>query len=525
MNTTMSRFQLLECTLSAVRRIALASACLVGLFLLTNPSEAGSRFALVIGNSDYRNVPILPNPKNDAKDVADVFTRLGFSVALLQDATLEEFRIALRDFSHATNNAEISVVYFAGHGIEVGGTNWLIPIDASLRSDDDIDKEALSLDVILRSVEESHFSLLILDACRNNPFASKMERTSRVRAVERGLVRVRPATNVLVAFAARDGTTADDGAGRNSPFTSALLSNLETPGLEVDLLFRRVRDQVLSETHGHQQPFIYGVLSKQLTYLNSASITGNSPSVKGLPHSGTLKSVAACDRLGVLKFDKGRPTSIAGVDADKIDVIAALAACEAAIREHPRVSRFYLQQGRAALALKNYHRAHDLFEKASDLGNSMAMYDLGLIYLQGLGFAKDEGRARLWFQKSVDLGNTRAMTALGLLYSASSESFPADEAQALRLFEQAAADEDPIAMNSLGVFYETGRHVPQDYDAARTWYERAAALGNEVAMRNLGSLYERGVGVRKDIDIAKHWYEQAAAAGDLLSKNRLQALK
>jgi uncharacterized caspase-like protein len=149
----------------------------------------------------------------------------------------------------------------AGHGIEVAGRNWLIPVDAVLRSDADIDKQAVGLDPIMQSVREAHFGLIILDACRDNPFAATMVQTQAKRAVTRGLVRVRPKGNLLVAYSARDGTTASDGSGRNSPFTGALLQNLETPGLEIGWLFRRVRDAVMQETHGEQQPFTYGFRS------------------------------------------------------------------------------------------------------------------------------------------------------------------------------------------------------------------------------------------------------------------------
>jgi TPR repeat protein len=501
-----------------------ALGLLFGVCFLTE-AEASDRLALVVGNSSYLNVQSLPNPLNDSKDVAESFERLGFSVTRLADATLDELRVALRGFSHAARDAEIAVVYFAGHGIEVGGTNWLIPIDAALKSDTDIDKEAVSLDTIMRSVSDAHFALIILDACRNNPFATKMERTLQVRAVSRGLARVRPQTNMLVAYAARDGTTANDGIGRNSPFTAALLNNLETPGLEIDLLFRRVRDRVRNETNGQQQPFTYGALGKQAVYLKAPSVSSLTPAAPGLSLAmpSSTDSAATCDRLAASPFDKDRPSSVPGIDTTKLDGVAALTACEAAVLQHPQVARFPFQLGRAAMAVKSYERARELFERASGLGSSMAMYDLGVLYRQGLGFEKDTAKAIFWFNKSVDLGNTHAMAALGLLYA--KEADGTDDGQARRLFEQAVADAEPIAMNGLGVFYETGRDVKQDYAAAREWYQKASDLGNEVAMRNLGSLYERGLGAPKDMVAAKRWYEKAAAAGDQESRNRLQALK
>ena len=166
----------------------------------------------------------------------------------------------------------MAVVFYAGHGMEVSGENWLIPTGAELRSDADIENEAVSLRSISLQVSKARkIGLVILDACRNNPFAAKMKRSIGTRAVARGLAPTEPSENVLIAYAARDGTTASDGDGRNSPFTTALLHHIETPGLEISFLFRRVRDDVMTATKREQQPFVYGSLSKEEIYLKTAA--------------------------------------------------------------------------------------------------------------------------------------------------------------------------------------------------------------------------------------------------------------
>jgi hypothetical protein len=236
--------------------------------LLCVPAKATSKVALVIGNSAYRSVPMLRNPANDADDVAVSFERLGFVVTRVKDAAYDEMRQALLSFSRTARGAEMAVVFYAGHGIEVSGENWLIPVDAELRGDTDVDYETVSLRGVMVLVESaSKLGLVILDACRNNPFATKMRRTGRVRAVPRGLAQVEPTGNVLVAYAAKDGTLAADGAGRNSPFTGALLNHIETPGLEINFLFRNVRDEVIRATNRQQHPFVYGSLSREEIYL------------------------------------------------------------------------------------------------------------------------------------------------------------------------------------------------------------------------------------------------------------------
>ncbi|MEH2568554.1 caspase family protein [Bradyrhizobium sp. AZCC 2289] len=232
------------------------------------PASAADRVALVIGNGVYQKVPTLPNPPRDATDIGRALERLNFRVTRLSNASAAEMRKAIVDFGRTTEGSEMAVVFYAGHGMEAGGENWLIPVDAELRSDADVESEAVSLRSINLQVSKARqLGLVILDACRNNPFAAKMQRSLRTRAVTRGLAPTEPTDNVLVAYAARDGTTANDGDGRNSPFTTALLRNIETPGLEISFLFRNVRDEVMLATKREQQPFVYGSLSKEAIYL------------------------------------------------------------------------------------------------------------------------------------------------------------------------------------------------------------------------------------------------------------------
>jgi hypothetical protein len=249
-------------------RTALAAAAAI--FMLAGPAQA-SRVALVIGNSDYKNVAPLDNPGNDANDIGAALERLGFEIVKVRNGTFDGMRRGLLDFARKARGSEVAIVFFAGHGMEVGGENYLIPIDAELKADVDVDHEAIALKTITPLVENaSRLGLVILDACRNNPFSARMQRTVRTRAVSRGLAAVEPTGNVLIAFAAKEGTTAADGQGRNSPFTASLLKHLETPGLEVNFLFRNVRDDVLQATRRAQWPFVYGSLSREAIYLKAA---------------------------------------------------------------------------------------------------------------------------------------------------------------------------------------------------------------------------------------------------------------
>ena len=256
-----------------IARLLIAGLVLATLTLVTSDDTfAQNRIALVIGNGAYVNVKQLPNPPNDAADISQSLERLGFDVTSVTDATLDSLRHALIDFGRAARDADMAVLFFAGHGMEIMGENWLLPIDAELKNDVDVDTEAVSLRSAMLAVSNAkQLGLVILDACRNSPFFGKMHRPGKTSAIERGLAPVEPADNVLVAYAARDGTKASDGSGRNSPYTAALLHHLETPGLEIEFLFRNVRDDVMSATNDEQQPFVYGSLSSEEIYLKEAA--------------------------------------------------------------------------------------------------------------------------------------------------------------------------------------------------------------------------------------------------------------
>src|SRR6202158_3726754 len=232
-------------------------------WLFSQPAFADKRVALVMGNSAYQNVNRLANPTNDSEAMSAILKKAGFDVVeLKRDLNVSEMRRALRDFSDTVRDADVAIVYFAGHGIEINGNNYLIPVDAVLERDIDAFDEAIPLDRVLTVIEPAkQLRLVILDACRDNPFRKIMKNTVASRAVGRGLAKVEPASpNTLIAFAAKAGSTATDGDDKNSPFTAALLKYLPRPGLDRRKAFGFVRDDVLRVTHNRQEPFIYGSL-------------------------------------------------------------------------------------------------------------------------------------------------------------------------------------------------------------------------------------------------------------------------
>lgn len=234
---------------------------------------AEQRVALVVGVSAYRSVPRLPNTVNDAKAIAAALTRVGFQVETLLDPDRPGFETAVRNFGQRARGADASLFFYAGHALELAGRNWLIPATAQLKTDRDLRFETLDLDAILEQTDgASRVSLVFLDSCRDNPFRLQLGAVTR-DVPHGGLGQVRAATGTLVAFSTAPGTVAEDGKGPNSPFTTALLKWIETPGLDVRQMLSEVRREVRESTHGRQIPWENSALEGQFYFRPAAATT------------------------------------------------------------------------------------------------------------------------------------------------------------------------------------------------------------------------------------------------------------
>jgi tetratricopeptide (TPR) repeat protein len=222
--------------------------------------NAGRRIALVIGNGAYKNVPALENPPRDSKLIADSLKLLGFqSVTVANDLTHEKFFAALKTFASDAEKADWAVIYYAGHGFEIGGVNYLVPVDAKLAVDKDAEKEAVALEQLIASVGGARkLRLVMLDACRDNPFAANMQHTIELKLVDKGFSDIEPSAGFMIVYAAKHGETALDGEGADSPFATAVARDVKEPHVEVRKLFDIVRDDVWAATKHAQQPFTYG---------------------------------------------------------------------------------------------------------------------------------------------------------------------------------------------------------------------------------------------------------------------------
>ena len=367
------------------RRFVLAAL----LLLACQPAWADKRVALVLGNSAYQNVARLPNPVNDADRIATTLKQAGFDIVdSRHDLPAAETKRALRDFADRARDADIAVVYYAGHGIEVDGANYLIPVDAKLERDTDVYDEAFSLERVLIAIEPAkRLRLVILDACRDNPFAKSMKRTVASRAIGQGLAKVEPTSpNVLIAYSAKAGSTAADGDGNNSPFTVALANHLTTPGLDVRRAFGFVRDDVLKSTGNRQEPFVYGSLGGDDVPLVPAKVAP-APATTSSPQAEMRRDYELALQVGnksalnafLAQYPDGFYASLARLQLEKIAAeearVAATEKARLAEQERTRLAAEgaqKTQQAKADAAARAAEQARLAAEKAKQVAQEQA---------------------------------------------------------------------------------------------------------------------------------------------------------
>jgi TPR repeat protein len=452
----------------ALSGISMRTLCLIvlaafSLSLSGGPASAEKRIALVVGNSAYQNVTRLDNPKNDAALIATTMRDLGFMLVGngpqldLDKAGLDR---AVQNFGRSIQGADVALFYYAGHGVQVNGSNFLVPVNANPTREADVDFEMVDVNVVLRQMQGSRtkLNLVILDACRNNPFG-----VGGLRAAQGGLAQMRAPEGTLISYATQPGSVAQDG-DVNSPYTRALASTVRRPGLDIFQTFNQVGLAVKRATGGEQQPWV-----------SSSPIDGDFFFV---PPPGLTAS--------------HQP--------------------DAPVQDIPKSA--------AASGSNDTRRS---LEKSANAGDAIAMVNLGFMYEKGNGGAQDLTEARRWYERAAAAGNTTGMANMGVLYR-DGIGVAKDPTEARKWFEKSAAGGDSDAMNSLGLFYQTGYGAPPDYATARKWFEKAAAAGHSGAMVNLGFLYDRGYGVAQDETVARQWYEKAAAAGNVFGMKNLGVL-
>ena len=430
--------------------------------LFISPSLAQEkRVALVIGIAEYETVPKLKNTINDSLLVAETLESLDFEVTRLADAGLEEMRTAISDFAFQSETADVALVYYAGHGMEIGGQNLLLPADTGAQSRADVAGQSISLNEILRSVDKARqLRIVILDSCRDDPFKNPDDDSLVLLNVENnqssgnlaGLAAPSPDRGTLVAFAAEAGNVALDGEGNNSPFALALANNLKSADLEIGLMFRQVRDEVLRATQNSQEPHTYGSLSG-----NPYFLAGSSKQVNTLSDKASRRNAWA-----VLRPDQEEQLA-ALADGGDTRAIKGLAY----MRLDPNEKRY------------NPEEAAKLLQKAAASGDPEAQFELARLYEQGVGVEQNVDKALEMYRKSADNNFADAINDLGFLHFQGGLGIIRDPKKAIKFFERAAELRHPEAMFNIAALIDDGmvpNRTPED--AARFLYESLRS-GNE----------------------------------------------
>lgn len=396
---------------------------------LTVPEAASKRMALVVGMAAYTSISPLRNTVADARAVGDMLQRLGFTVDLAIDVPLAQMQETVAAFSRKTETSDIALVYYAGHGVEAAGENYLVPIDIKVDDPAKIPEQAVSLSSVLRSVEHARkLRIVILDSCRNNPFPSLVSAVATKSSVlgGDGLSAPDPSQGMLVIYAAEGGKVALDGDGEHSPFATALLENLPRADVEIGLVFRQVRDRVMALTANRQQPHFYGSLSGAPFFL-----TGGDTAV--------ADAADKASQWQALKPDQEVQLAALAGDGD---------------------TRAMLGLGYMALTPDSQkfqpEKAFDLFRKAADAGDAEAMFELGKLYEKGIGTTQNTGEAIKLYQRAADLGFADAINDLGFLYYQGADGLARDPKKAVDLFIRAADLRHPQAMFNVAALIDDG---------------------------------------------------------------------
>ncbi|MEP2716261.1 caspase family protein [Pseudophaeobacter sp.] len=415
----------------------LKTLAIVACLTLPQMAEAArDKIALVIGMANYQFLPPLQNTLKDANGMAQSLENIGFDVTLSLDSTTQDMTRVLEDFAFRSEVADLALIYFAGHGVEVQGENFLLPIDVKASNNRDIQRQSASLKQLLAAVDNARkMRIVILDSCRDNPLGDEIDldtvaeaqaASDQTRGGGGGMAAVDPDRGTLVAFAARDGQVALDGTGDNSPYAEALMKKMAQPGLEISLMFRQVRDLVLEKTGNLQEPHTYGSLTGVPFYLS--------------PADGGADSVGTSEAWSSMKPDQEEQL-LALADLGDTRSMLGLAY----MRLNPNVGRF------------DPVAAVSFLQRAADAGAPEAQFELAKLYERGTGVA-------------------------------------ADPQKALELYQAAALQNFPDAINDLGfLHHQGGLGLSANPQKAYTFFQRAAELRHPQAQFNFAALIDDGL--------------------------------
>ncbi|MCH9765995.1 MAG: caspase family protein [Alphaproteobacteria bacterium] len=498
---------------------------------LTLPAAAETRLALVIGNADYKTAPLV-NPVNDAHLIATALKSVGFQVTTVTNANQQQMKNSILRFGRAlAKDDSVGLFYYAGHGVQVAGENFLIPLGADIKDDDEVALSSVNLTHLLRKMahSKSRLNIAILDACRDNPFAAG------VRSPSRGLAPVEAPSGTLIGYATAPGKVALDGEGSNSPYSAALARAIPTVGVPIEEVFRQTRRKVLSVTGGKQTPWEHSSLTGAF-YFHAKSIE---PEATARQHTEELgnksvrlaeladwEKIKSSDRAGdyrkhIKRYPDGLFKELASLRIERFKNkfspwtwIITGSTGKTTTRSAPKLFERALELESEAGdgERERLVEAFSLYRESAELGFPAAMYRLARSYDKGRGTSRDVTAAAQWYGRAAENGHAPAMAALATMYELG-DGAKQNLAEALRFYRLAADAGEVRAMTNLGFLYAEGKGVAKDPKRAKTWYGKAANAGNTRAMFNLGLLLLAEKRNRKAWKVAVGWLKKAADRG------------
>ncbi len=493
--------------------------------LCAGASFAKERVAFVVGNSAYESVSQLENPINDALDISVALEGLGFDVILGSDTSMEEMRQGIAAFSERARAADVVLLYYAGHGFQVSGQNYLVPVDADLSGIGDLQEQTVPLSDVLGAMEQSSgLKLVFLDACRDNPFGQELENASGAGS---GLARVGTAADFLFAYATQPDNVAYDGTGRNSFFTEAMLNHIYTPGQDLSELMVSVRRDVMAATGGRQIPWDNSSLTRifqfdtspvsasEETLLWQVAASAKDPELMKLYVDRYPQGAHVDDVISFL--DTGSRTRTLG-NVDERAEAERLWGLARRSRMRPLLE-YYVDRYPEGEHVGQAERLLDLIPRVEDSSPGTVCERLAThprdatAATSGVPFDRLQQNALTAIQacsqaaaQSPELPHYTALLARATAASGDLE-------RAVQLYKSAADRGDLRAMVSLAQLYEAGTGVPQNPEAAIALYERAADAGSLDAMINLAVALFTGDRVTADADRAISLLRRAAEGG------------
>ena len=491
------------------------------------------RIALVIGNGSYRSSPLL-NPVNDARAMSEALQEVGFQVVLLENATIRQMSDAARNFGDTLQKGDVGLFFYAGHGIQIKGRNYLIPIGADIEREDEVSFNSFDAGLLLEKMEaaRSSVNIVILDACRNNPFARSFRSSSQ------GLAQMDAPVGSYLSFATAPAMIASDGINGNGLYTQHLLKAIRTPGLKIEEVFKRVRVNVMADSEGQQIPWDNSSLTGDFYFIPPNSVDNPvSPAAIASPSTfaGESHSVAsdpASNPTSVAKLISPayptNPTTVKKVLPASVSPIDRLVpplppSTKVKAMSETDLADLY-QKGLNAKDIGDLAAAAEAFRQASDGGHAEARYELGLLLKIGRKpIAQDLPQAQLMFLEAARQGNLPAQYEVAQMF-AQGVGVAADCTQASSWARKAAEAGSPEAAELLGELNMAdcgGSRNPQE--AAR-WFRIAADKGLVNAKFSLGVMYMTGDGVAKDLTEARKWLTAAESEGNKSAQFYLRRL-